>query len=251
MDAENSAVSRAANRASRSDATKPGLRTPEPLVRPGLRERKRQRLRRQIVATSLELFEEHGFEGTRVVDIVEALEISQPTFFRYFPSKAAVLYEAASMALESPLQDLTGRIWSQCDKASDKLRMLVDVYRDVIVKHRSLARMITTFSGTETMRGLLSPDPSKSELSGQYDDGTFWRQFNDSPLLTAILVEGRGAGEFSEQIPIPQLRVMFCSMMFAIVAVWAQEAEPGGDLRPRLSGALELFLSGLRRKAAA
>jgi AcrR family transcriptional regulator len=220
------------------------------VVRPGLRERKRQRLRRQIVETSLELFQENGFEGTRVVDIVEALEISQPTFFRYFPSKAAVLYEAASLALEGPLGEAIPRIYGDCKSATEKLRALIEVYADVIVSQRPLARMITSFSGTETMRGLLCPNAAQSELGGQYDDGSFWRQFNESPFLTEVLREGRRTGEFSDQVPIAQLRIMLWSMTFAIVVVWAQEPDPGGDLRARLLEALEVFLTGLRRSAA-
>src|SRR4029077_5830775 len=56
----------------------------------GLRERKRARLRQQIVETALHLFRQRGYENTRIDDIVQTLEISQPTFFRYFPSKDAV-----------------------------------------------------------------------------------------------------------------------------------------------------------------
>ena len=53
----------------------------------GLRERKKERLRQQIVETSLHLFRQRGYEKTRIDDIVHTLEISQPTFFRYFPAK--------------------------------------------------------------------------------------------------------------------------------------------------------------------
>src|ERR1700722_6691541 len=60
---------------------------------PGLRERKKARLRQQIIDTSIKLFRKQGYEATRIDDIVEVLEISQPTFFRYFPSKDAVLRE--------------------------------------------------------------------------------------------------------------------------------------------------------------
>ena len=60
---------------------------------PGLRERKKARLRQQIIDTSIRLFRKRGYENTRVEDIVQILEISQPTFFRYFPSKDAVLRE--------------------------------------------------------------------------------------------------------------------------------------------------------------
>src|SRR5689334_1579110 len=59
----------------------------------GLRERKKARLRQQIIETSIRLFRERGYESTRIDDIVEILEISQPTFFRYFPTKDAVLHD--------------------------------------------------------------------------------------------------------------------------------------------------------------
>jgi len=59
----------------------------------GLRQRKKARLRQQIIGTSIKLFRRHGYDDTRIDDIVQVLEISQPTFFRYFPSKDAVLRE--------------------------------------------------------------------------------------------------------------------------------------------------------------
>src|SRR5258706_11679543 len=62
----------------------------EPL---GLRERKKARLRQEIIDTAVRLFRKRGYAKTRIDDIVQSLEISQPTFFRYFPSKDAVLGE--------------------------------------------------------------------------------------------------------------------------------------------------------------
>ncbi len=64
----------------------------------GLRERKKARLRQQIVETALHLFRQRGYENTRIDDIAQTLEISQPTFFRYFPSKDAVLREVGRRA---------------------------------------------------------------------------------------------------------------------------------------------------------
>ena len=43
----------------------------------GLRERKKARLRRQIIDTSIKLFRKRGYEATRIDDIVQALEIRQ------------------------------------------------------------------------------------------------------------------------------------------------------------------------------
>jgi len=57
----------------------------------GLRERKKARTRAAIQSHALRLFREQGYEATTVQQIIEEVEISQSTFFRYFPTKADVV----------------------------------------------------------------------------------------------------------------------------------------------------------------
>ena len=76
----------------------------------GLRERKKARLRQEIVETALHLFRQRGYENTRIDDIVQALEISQPTFFRYFPSKDAVLREVGRRAFARQAESLKSEL---------------------------------------------------------------------------------------------------------------------------------------------
>jgi len=79
----------------------------------GLRERKKARLRQQIVETALHLFRQRGYENTRIDDIVHTLEISQPTFFRYFPSKDAVLREVGRRAFARQAESLKSELSSK------------------------------------------------------------------------------------------------------------------------------------------
>src|SRR5258708_3630551 len=77
---------------------------------PGLRERKKARLRQQIIDTAIRLFRKQGYEKTRVDDIVKILEISQPTFFRYFPSKDAVLRDVGKLGFECVAERLRSEL---------------------------------------------------------------------------------------------------------------------------------------------
>lgn len=65
----------------------------------GLRQRKQARLREEIRRTALLLFRERGFEETSVPDIAAAVEISPATVFRYFGTKADIVFGAKQLRL--------------------------------------------------------------------------------------------------------------------------------------------------------
>jgi AcrR family transcriptional regulator len=71
---------------------------------PGLRERKKIKLRRAIQTAALRLFETQGYDHTTVEQIAEAAETSTTTFYRYFPTKEdVVLDNDASPLFEATL----------------------------------------------------------------------------------------------------------------------------------------------------
>lgn len=57
-----------------------------------LRTRKKIRTREALIETATRLFLEKGFDGTTVDEIAEAAEVSRSTFFRYFPTKEALVF---------------------------------------------------------------------------------------------------------------------------------------------------------------
>ncbi|GAB3416433.1 TetR/AcrR family transcriptional regulator [Flindersiella endophytica] len=61
------------------------------MTTPGLREQKKKRTREAIRSAAIDLFERQGYSATTVDQIAAAAEVSPATFFRYFPTKEALV----------------------------------------------------------------------------------------------------------------------------------------------------------------
>src|SRR5687767_5480397 len=74
-----------------------------------LRERQKEATRQELRQAALELFEARGFAQTSVDDIAHAAGVSRSTFFRYYPSKEAVITGDADESSDLFLQLLRNR----------------------------------------------------------------------------------------------------------------------------------------------
>src|SRR5215203_3521882 len=94
----------------------------------GLRARKKQRTREQIVEAAMRLFAERGYHATTIADIATAADVAPRTFFAYFPSKEAVVFHNLDRDLESLASALRDRLPGET--AFDALRRWIDAMFD-------------------------------------------------------------------------------------------------------------------------
>ena len=90
----------------------------------GLRERKKQRTRDQIVEAAMRLFAERGYQATTIADIATAADVAPRTFFSYFPSKEAVVFHNVDRDLDGLGAALRDRLPGET--AFDALRRWID-----------------------------------------------------------------------------------------------------------------------------
>jgi AcrR family transcriptional regulator len=77
--------------------------------RPGLRERKKERMRELIADTARDLFFERGFEAVSVAEVARAADVSEKTVFNYFPAKEDLFYSRLEAFEEELLEAIRAR----------------------------------------------------------------------------------------------------------------------------------------------
>jgi AcrR family transcriptional regulator len=195
----------------------------------GLRERKKARLRQRIIDTSIRLFRKHGYENTRVEDIVQILEISQPTFFRYFPSKDAVLREVGRRGYSCIKEHLETELSSYAATAAKLRRMYAGMAREV-ESDRPLWRAVVLSGAMDPVRSPEMRRPEEVAFS----------------LLREILAEGQKRGEITKAFPVAHLAEFMEGLYTTVVRRWAVDLSGPHNLSERVRSAVEFFLRAVQ-----
>lgn len=196
---------------------------------PGLRERKKARLRQQIIDTAIRLFRKQGYEKTRIDDIVKILEISQPTFFRYFPSKDAVLRDVGQRVFECITERLKSELSTKASTA-DRLRRLYHTMACEAEADRPLWQAVVLSGAMDAVR---SPEVRGAEciVAG---------------LLREILAQGQKRGEITSAFPVVHLAEFMEALYHTVVRQWTVDLTGPHKLTERVDSAVEFFLLGVK-----
>lgn len=192
---------------------------------PGLRERKKARLRQQIIDTSIKLFRKRGYENTRVEDIVQVLEISQPTFFRYFPSKDAVLREVGRRGFACIAEHLQSELSSETT-TSERLRRIYQALAREVEADRALWQAVVLSGAMDPVRTPDMRQPGEVALG----------------LLRDILIEGQKRGEITRAFPVVHLAEFMEGLYTTVVRQWAVDLTGPHKVTERVQSAVEFFL---------
>jgi AcrR family transcriptional regulator len=188
----------------------------------GLRERKKARTRAEIQRQALRLFRERGYEATTVARIAEAAEVSESTFFRYFPTKEDVV-------LWDELDPLVFEVFKAQPAESGPIRALRDAIRHVIARTSAAQREHLR----ERVRLLLSVPPLRATLVDQIH--------GPMRLLAEAVAERNG-----RRPDDPAVRALTGAMMgVGLSAMFAAAERPNADIVSLIDEGLAQLEAGL------
>ncbi|CAN5422530.1 TetR family transcriptional regulator [soil metagenome] len=101
---------------------------------PTRRERKAASTRQAIVASARRLFEDHGYAETTVDQIAEHADVAPRTFFRYFPTKEALLFADFDEERARMLDSLQNR--PRDEDPLQSIAIVIGRFAEVILERR-------------------------------------------------------------------------------------------------------------------
>ena len=195
----------------------------------GMREAKKLRARARMIDAAITLFREQGYETTRVYDITRAADLSEATFFNYFPSKDAVLGAWMGEGMREAFDRRVG------DAATGSIRRPV---REAV---REIAGRL------EGERELLVQVWPRLRPSGGEGQSS-----NDVSGVEKLLAAAQGHGHLRRDVSPRQLAEILQAILFATATGWLAEIDAGEapkeDLSARMLKGVNLLLDGSRRR---
>jgi AcrR family transcriptional regulator len=195
----------------------------------GRRDRRKIEFHTGITTCALAMFRTRGYGATTVDDICHEIGISKATFFRYFPSKDAVLRDHLTSVMNS-IEVATLAEDSRSDK-SLSVSQLRDVFRrleDSCISEPEIARALIDSGVLDPTR---NPDPQK--------------RFDPSySVVGRILLRGQDRGEIDAARRIDALALMFNACAYSVIGWWVGVGRESGE-QPGLVAAVEAILQGV------
>jgi AcrR family transcriptional regulator len=191
----------------------------------GLRERKKEKTRHALESAALALFAEKGFDGTTVDEIVEACDVSQRTFFRYYGAKEDVLFADGDERLEALLAELGRRPADELPLRAVQAAFLSTTDEYAQDRERLMLRS-RIFDGSSSLR------------SHKFERQQSWEEAVTAALHERDRQHGSGASAL-------ELRLVAGASMACLRAALHEWLETGGDLATLVSDGFDYLIDGL------
>jgi AcrR family transcriptional regulator len=193
-------------------------------------ERKKDKMRQQIVTVALDLFHKQGFFGTTMEQIAQEVDIAKKTLYNYFPEKEAIISAYAQGIIEE------GRMY---------LDEYIGTYPDISSYLLALFEKAAQLCGTDPeiwrvyiayrMRYKVNPAKDTQLRSGLED------------LFTKMIEHAQKTGQIRQDIPAQDLAQQLEMSYSLAVLAWLADSETV-SLSDSLARCVDIFLNGTKSR---
>jgi AcrR family transcriptional regulator len=201
--------------------TLPGVGS-APAAKPLRRERRKLEVRGRIVDAAIRLFDEHGFEATKVADICERADVVNKTFFNHFPTKQHLLREIAESQITVLFADIE-TVRARRATTREQIATLFERIADNVDAAGPMRRELVT----EMIHA------TESSGNGSVQS----RRLQDA--FAAMIRDGRVRGDVLADHPIATQADLVLGTFYALMFAWAHATD--FPLRRRALGAARLL----------
>lgn len=199
--------------------------------RPTWKERRKEELRGELIATALRMFEERGCEAPSVDEIAAGTGVAKGTFYLYFKTKA----EIVRAIIEDGLDDLEARtasaIAASQEDASQALKAVIRRQTEFFGERRSMAALL--LGGREPAQSQLPPE-ARAEVRDRCR--AVMPQTYERLIRMAML--GRRYREVDARLAAQAIYGVLAELAYGV----SQAGRPAGELA---EAAMELVEKGL------
>lgn len=169
----------------------------------GLRERKKDKTRADLLSAALDLFEKQGFAETTINQIADAVDVSPRTLLRYFPTKEDVVVSWVEDGMSVFLSSLANRPTNESPNASliASARAMLAHYQSQSAFYLTIERAIASSSAIRAR---------KLEMSSQLAE-----------KVTDLLKERCGSSATNDWPVVLYPAVVF-SMLRIVIGKWVE-----------------------------
>lgn len=200
-----------------------------------LRERKRVRVRAEILRACESLFRKKGFEATSIDDIAAKAEISRQTFFNYFPGKDAVATELA-VAWMRDQADLPRPGTGDAGKS-----VLAEARRYALAQAKAIEADRAFMTLVIAHAGPFAPAGRTEARRQQADHG---REIFLG--VAQVIRAGQASGEIRADLDPARAAEVYVSAMLMTIRLWLLEDKPRDGLAARVNAAIDVLEGGLQ-----
>jgi len=189
------------------------------------RERKKEETRRRILEASFKLFVQQGFENTTIDQIAEEADIGKGTFYNYFPTKEAALFEF----LEDLGHQRGTKIWPEVIRLQDTRQRLAKAFATLASWFEEYPELLRVYMMDRINTGFKTP--------------ASYKRNHFELFLAEILRLGQEMGDIRDDITPLQLVDYLMGITLIQMCRWFERGADSGLYNLTVQG-VDFFLIG-------